>query len=119
MEIEACIPTEKGKTTKRDPDTKIVNVVSEDIVRKILSIVSCFKSEIKVISEVNKIAYFPKGMLLTFWTFIDTDDKKVLRQIYKVEQKLRDIFPDFLFDFTVIFNSKETAPVNFIIDYIK
>ncbi|MGO9613408.1 MAG: hypothetical protein ACLPX5_10285 [Dissulfurispiraceae bacterium] len=119
METGVCSPTEKTKIIKQDPETRIVNVISEEIVRKILHVIACFKEEIRPISKVKKIAYFPKGTLLTFWTFADTDDEKVLRQIYKAEQKTRDMFSDFLFDFTVIFNCKEEAPVNFITDYLR
>jgi hypothetical protein len=115
-----CTPNDsEGAKMMRNPETKTVNVISEDILRKILYIISCFKEEIRAIPEVSKIAYLPKGTLLTFWTFTDTDDKRVLRQIYKVEQKIRDAFPDFIFDFTVIFDSKEEAPVNFFTDFIR
>lgn len=116
----ACTPSGKVATLpKQNPNKPTVSVISEDTLRKILHIISCFKKEIRTISDINKIAYYPKGMLVTFWTFIDTDDKQILRQIYKAEQTIRDEFPEFLFDFNVIFSSKEDAPVNFITDYLK
>lgn len=103
---------------KLSPQTKTVNIITEDLLRKVLNIIACFKKEIGAIPEVKKISYFPKGTLLTFWTFTDNNNQKVLRKIYKIEQKIRDQFPDILFDFTVIFNPKEDAPVNFVTDFL-
>lgn len=119
MKATCTPPSDIDTSAKRNQKTTTVSIISEDILRKILHIISCFKEENRTIPEIKKIAYYPKGMLVTFWTFIDTDDKKVLRQLYKAEQKIRDDFPEFMFDFNVIFSSKEQAPVNFITDYLK
>jgi|WetSurMetagenome_2_1015567.scaffolds.fasta_scaffold00304_12 hypothetical protein len=98
---------------------KAMNIVSEDLISAILRVILCVKESISKISDIKKIAYTSKGNLVTIWFFTDTHEPTILKKIYLAERKIRDSFPDMLFDFTVIFDSAEKAPANFITERIQ
>lgn len=95
----------------------VTNIITDDLQNLILAALACIRKEIGSLTHVKKIAYSPKGQLLTVWTFVDNTNPDNLRSIYKKEQKIMDSFPDLRFDFTVIFDSDKEPPHNFVIDF--
>ena len=94
-------------------------IITEEMWMRVLEAISCIRTGIGQLPHVKKIAYYPKGQLITLWTFVDNHDKEVLRSIYKAEQSIMDTFSDLRFDFTVIFDPRVDAPSNFLTEFIK
>lgn len=110
------IPVYKSETKRSSQPKNInpaVNIITQELSEKITNAVLCFFKEISKISGVKKIAYKPKGQIITVWTFINEPKKDILFKIYNIEQRMIERFKDITFDFTVIFNSKETCPTSF------
>lgn len=110
--IPVCKDEPKSHIRQRSVDPSI-NIITEELSNKITQAIIHFFSEVSKIPEVKKIAYKPKGQIVTVWTYIDEPKKKILFNIYNVEQRMIENFQDITFDFTVIFNSKETSPTGF------
>lgn len=93
--------------------------MTQDMQTRVIESLSCIRMKIGPLPHVRKIAYSPKGQLITLWTYVDSHDDVTLRAIYKAEQYIMDEFKDLRFDFTVIFDHNSEAPTNFITDFIK
>lgn len=99
---------------KNIEDVSTVSIISEPLHRLILNAVISFRGEITKVQGVKKVAYHPKGKVITIWTFVDRPEDSILNKIYEIEKETIEQFPDLLFDFTVIFNPEATVPTEFI-----
>lgn len=113
MEIIPACKTESKSPSQSKAVRPAVNIITQELSEKITNAVLCFYKGISTIAGVKKIAYKPKGQIITIWTFIDDPQKNILFKIYSVEQQVIERFKDITFDFTVIFNSKESFPSSF------
>lgn len=96
------------------PDGIAAVVITEDLFKRTLAALACIRERIGCLSHVVKLAYSPKGQLITLWTFVNDNSAAKLRSIYKAEQEIMKDFSDLRFDFTVILDPKAEAPSQFI-----
>ncbi len=112
-QVSVCTPKTQ-KIAVIAPDGIKAVVITEDLYKQSLVALACIREKIGRIQHVKKVAYSPKGQLITLWTFVDDHNPNILRSIYKAEEEIMNAFRDLKFDFTVIFDSTAEAPSNFI-----
>ena len=94
-------------------------IITHDMQKRVIESIACIRERIGSLPNVKKLAYAPKGQLMTIWTYVDKHDPDTLRSIYKEEQYIMETFGDLRFDFTVIFDPKSKAPNSFITELLK
>ncbi|GLI52392.1 hypothetical protein [Thermodesulfovibrio yellowstonii] len=90
----------------------ITPIVTQDIADRVTNAIIEFISKVARFPEVIKVAYKPKGNIITIWTFIKKPEKNLLFSIYEIEHQIMEKFPELIFDFTVIFKNSE-SPTGF------
>ncbi len=111
--------TRRTAQAKSKTELQIHSLSIDDIFKRVLEALSCIRQELGSLPHVRKIAYSPKGQLLTVWTFVDDHSEETLREIYKKELEIASAFEDLMLDFTVIFDPNADVPANFVVDLIK
>ncbi len=118
--MEAYKPNKKQSDKSRFMSDRVISpIITQDMQTRVIESIACIRGRIGSFPNVKKIAYCPKGQLITVWTYVNKHDPDTLRSIYKEEQYIMDSFEDLRFDFTVIFDPKSKAPNNFITELLK
>lgn len=98
---------------KKEPSNPFITpIVTQEIADRVSNATIEFISKVSKIPGVTKIAYKPKGNVVTIWTFINKPDKEIQFSVYEIEQQIMEKYPELIFDFTIIFKGKE-SPTGF------
>lgn len=99
---------------KRDKSLNplITPIITQELADKVTNATIEFISKVSKISGVTKVAYKPKGNIITIWTFINKPDKDLQFSVYEIEQQIIEKYPELVFDFTIIFKGDE-SPTGF------
>jgi hypothetical protein len=105
---------ESCQVVKREKNKGLaVPILTENLSNTIIQALLCFQTQVASLEKVKKVAYRPKGQVITIWTYALPDDA-TLENIYAIELRLIEMFPDLTFDFTVIFDVDSDIPTGFI-----
>lgn len=75
--------------------------------------INSFKSHLRKIKGVVKIAYTFSGNTIAIWTLLKELDRKSLYRVYDIEQKILEEYPSLFFDFNALISTAEPIPSNF------
>jgi hypothetical protein len=75
-------------------------------------------SYLGAVPEVERVYVASRGEVVFVWT-VTSDFRRVVRnEIYRIEQKLFEEFPDIEFDFNVVESSEDAYPENALSDAV-
>ncbi|MEM3335881.1 MAG: hypothetical protein QXY47_07610 [Thermoplasmata archaeon] len=100
METSVVLKRDRKKVNSLNP--LITPIMTQELADKVTNATIEFISKVSKISGVTKVAYKPKGNIITIWTFINKPDKDLQFSVYEIEQQIIEKYPELVFDFTII-----------------